>query len=297
MSSVIAVITVFNAPEDLLRRSIALSDQVDAVVLVDDGSNSLRDLPEVEGIDIVLLPENLGIAHALNVGVQRAQKLGATHVLLLDQDSEPPLGYVDLLMRRLSNDGGLMVAVPEQVGGSAILRDRRTAEAFDPIQSGQLFHIDVYKRVGEFAERYFIDAVDSEFRVRAASLGIPFVPVEGAALVHSLGDLVPLTVLGRPLRLFGRPRHVLYHSPFRTYYMVRNSVALYREHARGHRGWMVRRSRKLAEMVIGCALLAPDASDQIRAIAAGLSDGLRGQDGRIPAGTLRRISRHKRVRA
>jgi rhamnosyltransferase len=297
MTSVIAVITVFNAPDDLQRRSVSLLEQLDGVVLVDDGSNSIGDLPSVEGVERILLPENRGIAHALNVGVRRARERGATHLLLLDQDSEPPAGYVDLLMTRLASSDVPAVAVPEEVGDAPILRDRHTGEAFDPIQSGQLLPIEVYDRVGEFAERYFIDAVDSEFRVRAGSLGVPFLPVAGASLAHSLGDLVPLSVFGRPLRLRGRTRHVLYHAPFRTYYMVRNSVALWREQAPGHRRWMMRRSWKLAEMVVGCALLAPDAPDQVRAIVAGLADAVRNRSGRIPTATLHRVSRRRRRRS
>ncbi len=297
MTTVIGVMSVFNAPAGLADRVRQLREQLDGLVLVDDGSGSLHGFPDIAGVHCVILAENGGIARALNAGVHEARRLDASHLLFLDQDSALPAGYVERLLRAIEGRASDTIAVPDVVGGARGLVERRSGEAFDPIQSGQLMRVDVFTRVGDFAETYFIDAVDSEFRVRARAAGVRFEQVEGADLVHSLGELVPIAICGRPLVLGGRRRHVVYHSPFRTYYMVRNSIALARDHGKGNGRWMLRRTLKMSEMVIGCALLAPDSAAQVRAIVAGTRDGLRRRGGRIPSGTLSRITRARAGRA
>src|SRR6478752_69278 len=142
MSTVVAVVSVFRAPDDLPPRLVALADQVRAVVVVDDGSDSLGAVAEHPSIIKVSLSENRGIAHALNVGVERARALGATHVLTLDQDSTAPTGFVERMLEVLARAeaAGVAVAavVPELVGEQRVMRIADEPWAFDPIQAGQL---------------------------------------------------------------------------------------------------------------------------------------------------------------
>ncbi len=294
-----AVIPVFHAPEGLAERVGAIAEQVDLVVLVDDGSQSLHSLALASAHVLTIeLEENQGIGSALNTGVDRARVEGATHVLTLDQDSSIPVGYVAELLRILdaSTSTGMRVGavVPEYIQTQRVLV--RDGFAFDPIQSGQLVPLSVIDEIGPFRAEFFIDAVDSEFTVRAEEYGYRFVIAPDARIGHALGDLVPLMVWGRQVVVAGKPRHVLYHSPFRTYYMVRNSVVLIREHGARRRAWMSIRTWKMAEMVIGCVLLSPDRGAQWRALSRGMRDGLAGVSGRITAATLQAIAgrRHGR---
>lgn len=287
---VVAVISVFGAPRDLPDRARALLSQVDDVVLVDDGSSSLAPLGlNGDGLHSISLPENGGIAKALNVAIQRARELKATHVLTLDQDSELLPGHVSRLIDLIDAAvaGGVRVAagVPGVVGGAPVLRDS-DGRPFDPIQSGQVVPVETFEALGGFTERLFIDAVDSDFTVRAHTAGFEFVMDDELEMAHALGELVPITVFGKQLVLAGRPRHVLYHSPMRTYYMVRNSRWLARTYRECARDWMRFRNRKLAEMVLGGSLLAPDRWKQLRAIRAGWKDALDDRLGKIPEDVL-----------
>lgn len=290
---VVAVIPVFRAPASLADRVVDLAGQVDQVVLVDDGTHSADALEiDLEGVRVISLDENLGIGNALNEGVEYARTVGASHVLTLDQDSTVPEGYVTAALRLLdeARAAGVPVAaiVPEIVGGQRVLR--RDGWAFDAIQSGQLIPMGVLDTVGPFRAELFIDAVDSEFSIRAEEAGYRFVVAEGTRIGHELGELVPLTLFGRHVVIAGKPRHVLYHAPFRTYYMVRNSTILVRDAGRRRRRWMLFRTRKMTEMVVGCVLLSPDRGEQWRAARAGLADGMRGVTGRVTPERLRRIA-------
>lgn len=301
---VIAVIPVFSAPPELAERVRGLLGQVERVVLVDDGTFSLggTELDGLDRVDVVELDENRGIAHALNVGVGVAREAGADAVLTLDQDSAAPDGYVADAMAAIAADRGRGrnpgFAVPASAGGNAILRTRSrrggTAEAFDPIQSGAVVPIEVFDELGGFAEQLFIDAVDSDFTLRALRAGYSIAVVEGADIGHSLGELVPIMIAGRHLTVGGKPRHVLYHAPFRTYYMVRNSIYLMQEHRKGFLRWHAVRWFKMGSMIVALIVLGDGRMPQLRAVRYGARDGFRRRFGRIPPETLAKITGGRR---
>lgn len=285
-----AVISVFNAPPELRARALHLLKQVERVILVDDGSASLglQDVPEDNVIQI-RLQKNLGIATALNVGVERAQSLGATHVLTLDQDSDLEPDHVRRLLDALRREEHLgapvAAAVPAHVGGVHILM-APDGQPFDPIQSGQLIPVETFRSIGGFEESLFIDAVDSEFTARARRAGFRFVSEEGVAMRHALGESVPLKILGRHVTWAGKPRHVLYHQSWRTYYMVRNSLFLKRKYLDDDKLWVRRRNRRMFEMVFACVLFGPFRRSQILAIRRARQDAHAGAYGRIPESTM-----------
>lgn len=293
-----AVISVFNAPPELRARALQLLDQVERVVLVDDGSASL-DLQDVSGDKVIQirLEQNLGIATALNVGVERARSLGATHVLTLDQDSDlDPDHVLDLLgaLRREEHSGApVAAAVPAYVGGVHILMTE-DGQPFDPIQSGQLIPVEIFESIGGFDESLFIDAVDSEFTARARRAGFRFVSEEGVSMRHELGEAVPFTIFGRHFVLAGKPRHVLYHQPWRTYYMVRNSLFLKREYFSDDKFWVRRRNRHMLEMVFACVLFGPSRRSHVLAISRARRDARAGTYGRIPESTLADLRKRER---
>ena len=62
-------------------------------MIVDNGSGEdaremLRRIAADSRVSLVLNPANLGVARALNLGVERARASGFAWVLLLDQDSD-----------------------------------------------------------------------------------------------------------------------------------------------------------------------------------------------------------------
>ena len=294
-----AVVTAFRAPEDLVGRIGALNAQVDKVVIVDDGSHSLGRL-DLAGPDVVTieLDENIGIAAALNVGLDKARELGATHVLTMDQDSALPDDYVAEALRHLEHlqAQGLQVAAvsPARFGEFLVSTKPGTPHPRDPIQSGQVVPVSVFDDVGGFDERLFIDGVDTEFTLRARGAGYEFWVLPGSDMDHSLGEKIPVTVFGKHLTLFGKKRNHYYHAPFRTYYAVRNGLVLWRLHRRGNVGWLTRRTIALLWVTALGIVLSADRGAQFVATVHGFGDGVRMRLGRIPEKTLRVIARRRR---
>lgn len=282
---VVAVVAAHNAPADLPARCAELAPQVASTVIVDDGTFSVDAADYASHpTHVVSLQENRGIAGALNAGVARARSQGATHVLVLDQDSRVAPGYVaaglDVFRAEEAAGVRLVAAVPETVENERItvLRDGRP---FDPIQSGQLMSVAAIAQVGPFADDFVIDSVDSEYTLRARGAGYEFAVVPGSDLEHTLGEPSPLVLFGRHLTLLGKPRFRRYHRPFRTYYMVRNGLTLWRRHHRGNLGWLVHRTAFMLVDVSFNTLTAPDRWQQLRAGLRGLRDAARGRMGAI----------------
>jgi rhamnosyltransferase len=91
---VCAILVSYHPDAELPRRATRILEQAGALVIVDNGSGEathemLRRIAADSRVSLVLNPRNLGIASALNLGVERARALGFAWVLLLDQDSAP----------------------------------------------------------------------------------------------------------------------------------------------------------------------------------------------------------------
>lgn len=296
---VFAVVTVFRAPDDLVDRVSTLSQQVECVIVVDDGSHSLDGLRFTDpGVITVDLPENVGIAAALNRGIERARDLGATHIVTMDQDSTLPHGYVAEALRyldRLQSAGFHPAAVvPARFGDFVVATTGTPEHPRDPIQSGQVIPADVFQKIGDFDERLFIDGVDTEFTLRARAAGLEFWILPNSALEHSLGEQVPIMVFGKHLSVLGRKRHHYYHAPFRTYYAMRNGLALWSLHRRHNTSWLVRRTLGLFWATFLAVSLSSDRRAQFVAAVHGFAHGVRMRLGRIPDRTLRMIDARRR---
>lgn len=278
----------------------AVAPQVDGLVVVDNGSPAdsvagLRAACEDVGAELIESGANLGIAAAQNRGVARARALGATDILLLDQDSLPAPDMVSRLR------GGLARARAVVPGGAVaavgpVTRDERQPDApllfHDetwgprraplPTNDGELVPVtfllasgclvtgEALDRVGPMNEAWFIDHIDLEWGLRATRAGMAQFGVAGAILHHHLGDATR--------KLPGRARQVHLHSPVRNYYMARNTLLLVRSGLMrpawrlGYAAWIV----KYAGFYV---LLQPPRRERIRELAAGLRDGLLGRTG------------------
>ncbi|QOQ38299.1 glycosyltransferase family 2 protein [Trueperella pecoris] len=295
VTSVVAVVVTYGPDSATARLIRALARQC-RVVVVDNGSTP-QDLATISGaIDdagatLVTLGDNTGIAHAQNVGILRAKEMGASYVLLSDQDSLPDAELVATLRARLDSSPGCAAAGPyiaeNKPGGDELVYvDRRfgprrahaeelaagTIEAAFLLASGCLIPMRVLDEVGPMNESYFIDHVDLEWCLRARKRGYRLIVDTGARLEHSLGD--------ETVRLPRRTQPVHLHGPIRCYYLVRNTIFLLRSGllpARWRIGYLV----WLAKFSAFHALLADRRRERIAKIVAGVRDGVVGYGGRF----------------
>lgn len=294
--STIAVAVTYN-PEltGLYNLLEALRPQVNQILVVDNGSanaSAVDSLCEEIGARTLLLPGNLGIAAAQNRGILLAQKLGATHILLSDQDSLPAPNMVHQLHLCLDRAAGnrpvaAVGPVPVDARGKSnealvysfttwgpkrrtIPGPGETLEVPFVLASGCLVPVSVFQEVGPLDESLFIDHVDLAWCLRAVEAGYRIEVCGDAILYHSLGDQVA--------KVPGRSRAVHVHSPIRNYYMMRNTLFLQKASFLPTR-WKVGYLVWMVKYFGYYLLLAPGRKARIPWLLRALKDGVLGRGG------------------
>lgn len=222
---------------------------------------------------------NIGIAAAQNIGISQVLKQGASHVLLLDQDSDITPVQIEELMgsfHTLETQKIRLAAIsprpynkltgkpyPYPCNFVAQHTDRYT-EVTDLMSSGMLISATALKEVGMMEENLFIDAVDSEWCWRALHNGYRLFTDEHIHLEHMLG-------MGNK-QLAGRTISIT--PPYRLYYMIRNYLWLC------HRNYVPKRWKwynglKYIVKAIYYPLFGADHKAYTQNIWRGLKDGMR----------------------
>lgn len=245
-TKVVAVVVSFFPDLAVLVQGLkAILAQVEVTVVVDNGSPAELEgqlgAQLSQGIKWVALGSNTGVARAQNVGIALAIDLGASHVILFDQDSAPAPGAVAHLVRAASDlekrgiqvgQVASVVADERHKAGVPFFRLRAgrpdwvqcrdgdsVMEIDTAIASGSLMPTATLTAIGGMKEELFIDLVDIEWCFRARSRGFRNYCACGARLEHRLGDM--------PERLLNRD--IVCHSPSRNYYFFRNALWLFRQ--------------------------------------------------------------------
>lgn len=285
MSSVIAVIPTFSPDGTLLDRLEALAPQVDALIVVDDGSPAASDAlltaVELQGYEVLRLNSNRGIASALNAGIELALARGAEYVLTMDQDSTVPDDYVAACLgafESASPQTRLGVVCSDRINSMPCIPEAWTAEGLglvrEAIQSGFLISAECLRECGLFDEELFIDCVDTEFCLRINVLGYRIAAGPGTDIRHSLGERMPLRPFGIQLGRNGRNASYEYHGPVRRYFIARNNVDLYLRYATVKPRWVLSAIKREFSPTVTTIVSGPHGVRQLVATLIGTTHGL-----------------------
>ncbi|MGI9896043.1 rhamnosyltransferase [Vibrio natriegens] len=232
---IFSVIVTYNPVLERLKTLASkLNDSNVIPIIVDNASINSIDL----GCEVVSLSDNYGIAKAQNIGIEKAIKLGAKHIVFFDQDSSiPDSDFIKKLVSPI-DEGSATITAPifvdeargftypivniDSNGGRTKIYPNVSDKPFfvnNVISSGTMVDVEVFKAVGVMKEELFIDYVDTEWCLRSATKGYKALVVPSAVMCHSIGDS-SFSLLG-----FNIPKH----SPLRRYYRVRNSLYLLRQ--------------------------------------------------------------------
>lgn len=267
-------------------------------VVVDNGSDEtervfLRQLRErVLNIELVENAINVGLAAAINQGVRHGLTVrdGLRWCLLLDQDSEPENGAVELLLdgiRALQREGNQVGCVgPSLVDVQTGLshgfhqatrfrwrrvypppRSRARIRCTTLNGSGTLMAVSLFDDLGGLDERLFIDHIDTEwsFRVLAARRALWGLPQ--AVFRHRMGE--------RSFRYWLLGWRVMpYRSPGRHRYLFRNTVWLLKR-AYVPAVWKCWAVAKLGLTLAAYLAFSSERREQLAGMLSGLRDGLK----------------------
>lgn len=216
----------------------SLLGMVSYIWVVDNCSQNY-DVPESIGsisdqIKMVRLSNNMGIAHAQNVGINMALDSGADYIVLSDQDTTYPKSFVEKMLPVFELNQDKIVAVAplfhdvvsgnrnegfievSKFGFSRFFPESGTHEILQSIASGLIIKASKISEVGLMDEALFIDWVDLEWCWRVRSKGYSIIGCSEVVIQHNLGD--KSTSLGT--------KTVNLRSPLRHYYITRNAFYL-----------------------------------------------------------------------
>lgn len=298
------VVTFRPEPEATARQFDALAGEGIGVVVVDNnspGQSGIMADARARGFEFIALDSNRGVAGAQNAGIERVKALKGEYVVLLDQDSVPQAGAVrSLLDALLTRSTG---ATPAAVGSSYTLSSGKPGSSFVRfawfgfrkiycndgadglrevdflISSGTVIPLSVIANVGMMNDALFIDHVDTEWFLRARSMGYRSFGSCSARMIHALGE--------RTVRIwFGRWRTVPVHKAFRYYFIFRNSIWLYRQRYAPLQ-WITADLVRLLYILVFSTVFIPSRLDNLKWMSRGVRDGFRQADEWDSAGVVR----------
>ena len=281
-----AIVVTYRPDDGIAARLQQLAAQVGAMVVVDNTPGGVDawavPMPALESIpfDIIENHTNLGIATALNIGLNHEFAIRCRWVLTMDQDT---LCYPEMVHTLLLTAGACPSA-PAVIGGNYFDtkkgRHEVSAKTSVPclerktvITSGCLVDAAFAREIGGFRDDFFIDQVDHEFCLRARANGGRVAISAKAVMQHSVGGWRGPRV---PLLGWELPDH----SALRKYYITRNSIAIAMDYWRKEPAWCLVRLTRLFAGVTSIVLFEPEKAKKIRAFATGLGDGLQGRMGK-----------------
>ena len=222
-TALVGSVTVWYNPQPVFVQNInSYLNYSNLLVVVDNSAiNNQHLFDEIESIHKVYIwnGENMGIAKALNQGLDILISQGYKFALTFDQDSSFEEKEIEKLLAAAQNleweRTGLLTPIHVQQKSVPQYNVNEYTQLTAVMTSGNLLNLEVAKSLGFFNEQLFIDHVDNEYCLRLNKAGYK-VLVANSFLVHELGKYKDAFILGKRVGGF------ISHSPDRLYYFVRN---------------------------------------------------------------------------
>ena len=216
---ILGIVVLYNFDDEVVNNIKTYCSYCDKIIAIDNSENkcenSVKKLKEIKNLEYLSLDRNYGIAKALNVGMQYAIKNEYKWALTMDQDSKFNYNIINEYFKTLKNS----ILDDVAVISPNYYFDRKKNKMYNgyrelqyTMQSGNLINVEIYKKIGEFKEEFFIDGVDYEYCIRANKEKYKVVECGKAILYHK-----PATT---KKTFFGFKYG--YCNSIRIYYQVRN---------------------------------------------------------------------------
>lgn len=206
----------------------SIVNQVKKILIVDNGSNNIEQiilsLEKYEKIFLYRLNENKGIAFALNYATEKCISEGIHYLLTLDQDSICNVNLINEYSKYIDDSIGQYGCIVEDRNIGQLSSCDKLKEVNWMITSGTLINVDVWKMIGGFDDRLFIDLVDTDYGYTCVENGYKNVIIPFVGLYHEIGNSKKTS------SSFGSKHPIYNHNAFRKYYIARNRIIVARKH-------------------------------------------------------------------
>lgn len=272
---IVAVVTIYNPPLESLEYIGSYAPYLDTLFVVD---NSPEGSPKFIGqlkkqcgnVEVLSSGRNLGIAGALNLGIDAAQRKGAVWLLTMDQDSwfSPELLKRFFFLSREQDLSRTAILSPlHKMPKGGMPHGNICRKRTEVMTSGNLLNLVLAKKIGPFNEALFIDSVDHEYCMRANLLGFDVLQTENCLLNHTVGNMYS----GRCV--FGLKRKTFsIHSPKRMYFIVRNTLYIRDKYGKDFPEYTEAQWRHVKNKVARCLKYSNDRRSYLKYILKGWLD-------------------------
>ena len=228
---VLAGIVLYNPEPIRIKENIdAIHQQVDTVLLIENGSTNKDYKVHLTGYDNILYIDNhasMGIAYALNQICGYAYTHGYEWALTLDQDSIATPGMVDTYKGIAKDNIGIIGCYVEDRNfdlEDSAEKNIDKHKVYWVITSGSFMNTKAWKACGGFDTTMFIEWVDWDIGEAVWKAGFEVWKTNKTKLIQEIGNNTK-TVMFLRRRMF-----IENHVPMRTYYVSRNRIYMARKY-------------------------------------------------------------------
>lgn len=277
-----ALFITFFPKKEFINNIQCVLKQVNQVIIIDNTPNNdaydlLNALSSVNNISIINNNINLGMAKALNQGIEWAIHKNLKWIITFDQDTNITKDFIEDMYKVYKN-----FPFPEKIAAiganyfnynnnqiaEKMEQDKLYAIVKDVITSGCLVNLDITAKIGGFDEKLFIDMVDTEYCLRARQNGYFILMTAKPLMIHSIGNL-------KKKRFLNFSFFVTNHAPFRRYYIFRNTIYLIKKYFLFDKSWsFLMISNYLPKVFIKACFFEKSKVENFRFIFKGIIHGV-----------------------
>lgn len=226
VGKVCCVFVLFYPKRFFLETLVPLSEHGYTLVVVSNGADDdlLKQILMVKNVQLIENMSNMGLAIALNQGIEKAfLDPYVNYVALFDQDSKPEKDLPRALAAEI-NSASIACVGPKLIdvkSTHASYKSHNSAAGgsgvFSIPTSGKVISRAAFQLVGPMMDALFIDGIDHEWCLRAGAKGLKVKISKEISMLHDMGD--------SDFNWFGEYKP-LYKNPVRHFYIVRNAIYL-----------------------------------------------------------------------
>ncbi len=223
-----AIVVLYEPDSSTIKNILNYYNSVEWVYILDNSDKSCKEsiqniIPtKDEHYTYHWFGKNIGLASALNYGMNEARQDGYKWALMMDSDSTLANNILIEYENYLTNNQNEKIAVLAPVH----LFDRSNNCIYNGTQtkvwtmtSGCLFNINIFFKVEGFNEDLFVDGLDIDYGYRATRAGFEIIEIGSAGLNHHPGKSRELKIgnitifkygIAEPKRYFMQAKALIY---------------------------------------------------------------------------------------
>lgn len=223
-----ALVILYHYRDEQIRNIELYSNYIEKVYVYDNSeytdSEKLHRINSIKGVVLLSNGRNDGLPVAINIAAHKALESGFDWMFTFDQDSmasgemiQTMIDFVDTTTKKSE----LAIVAPLISNGKLeFLSPVSEFSYYDRvIQSGALHNLQVWKNIGGYDEKLFIDQVDFEYCMHVLQRGYKIIRLNTAVLLHNIEDTA-----SEIKYIHGKKITTGKFNPLRRYYIVRNTL-------------------------------------------------------------------------